>query len=117
MTESFRQYKLLLITLQNLSDVQFQLIAMIIHFYLNYNCFNIIFSKDGAPKIYHTSNMPQIDSEYTGKHTIGFGNTSISSPYIKVLNGRNKFLDIIERDLDREQLKEELVALLKDKTK
>ncbi|XP_048522046.1 transport and Golgi organization protein 2 homolog isoform X2 [Dendroctonus ponderosae] len=87
---------------------------------LVYNGFNLIgveLSKDRAPKVYHTSNMPQIDSEYTGKHTIGFGNTSISSPYIKVLNGRNKFLEIIERDLDHDQLKEELVALLKDDTK
>lgn len=36
---------------------------------------------------------------------------------MKVLNGRNTFQDIIERGLNKEELKEELVALLKDNTK
>lgn len=77
----------------------------------------MICSKDGTTKVYHSSNFPQIDSEYTGKHTLGFGNSAISSPYMKVLNGRNTFQDIIERGLNKEELKEELVALLKDNTK
>ncbi|XP_066144474.1 transport and Golgi organization protein 2 isoform X2 [Euwallacea fornicatus] len=87
---------------------------------LVFNGFNLIgveLSKDGPTKIYHNSNFPQIKSEYTGKHTLGFGNSAISSPYMKVLNGRTNFEEIIERGLEKEQLKDELVALLKDKTK
>ncbi|XP_050312895.1 transport and Golgi organization protein 2 homolog [Anthonomus grandis grandis] len=86
---------------------------------VSFNGFNLIgveLSKGGLTRTYHSCNQPEIDSVYTGKHTIGFGNSTISSPYMKVLNGRNRFQEIIERNLDKDQLKAELLALLKDKT-
>ncbi|CAG9770121.1 unnamed protein product [Ceutorhynchus assimilis] len=87
------------------------------HVFGGFNLIGVELSKDGTTKTYHTSNQPQIDSEYTGKHTLGFGNSTIDSPYMKVLNGRASFLRIIEKGLKKEELKEELIALLKDKTK
>ncbi|KAL1501965.1 hypothetical protein ABEB36_007186 [Hypothenemus hampei] len=84
---------------------------------LVFNGFNLIaveLSKDGICKVYHTSNYPEIKSEYIGKHTLGFGNSSIASPYTKVLYGTNQFSEIIEKDLQRNDLKEQLIALLKD---
>lgn len=87
---------------------------------LEYNGYNLIgveLSKDGKTEIYHHSNYPQIDSVYVGKHTLGFGNSAVSSPYMKVLQGRENFQDIIEKRLEKEQLVEALVELLKDKTK
>ncbi|XP_060532937.1 transport and Golgi organization protein 2 homolog [Cylas formicarius] len=82
-----------------------------------YNLIGVELSKDGSAKTFHNSNFPRIDSVYTGTHTLAFGNTSISSPLIKVLKGKDKFEDILDKKLDQSTLQEELLQLLKDETK
>ncbi|KAJ8930561.1 hypothetical protein NQ314_016623 [Rhamnusium bicolor] len=72
-------------------------------------------SKDEA-NTFHHSNTPTIDSVYSGKQTLAFGNSPTYSPLRKVMEGRNKFEEIINRDLHNDELVEELLKLLKDKS-
>lgn len=81
-----------------------------------FNLITVELSKDNVTT-YHHSNIPKVDSIYTGKHTLCFSNSCIVSPFMKVVYGKEKFLDIIGRNLNKEQLREELISLLKDKTK
>ncbi|XP_076254582.1 transport and golgi organization 2 [Rhynchophorus ferrugineus] len=85
--------------------------------YSGYNLVAVELSIDGSIQIYHHSNFPQIDSVYDGKHTLGFGNSPVSSPYMKVFHGKERFEDIIQQNFERTKLKNELLSLLKDPTK
>lgn len=82
-----------------------------------YNLIGVELSKDGGTTTYHHSNYPQVDSIYRGQHTLSFGNSIISAPLMKVVHGKEKFLEIVGKGLKKDELKEELVALLKDRTK
>lgn len=75
------------------------------------------YSIDGSTQIYHHSNFPQIESVYDGKHTLGFGNSPVSSPYMKVFHGKEHFQNVIDQNLEKTKLKNELLSLLKDQTK
>ncbi|KAG5884719.1 hypothetical protein JTB14_019842 [Gonioctena quinquepunctata] len=65
-------------------------------------------------KTYHHSNSPKIDSVYSGKHIIGFGNSPTHTPLQKVLAGKEEFIKIIEKNLSKDNLEKELIDLLRD---
>lgn len=77
---------------------------------------NFFFSTEGAD-IYHYSNKPIVTSFYSGKQTLGFGNSPIFVPYTKVTSGRYRFLEILNKNLKEEQFVEELLVLLKEPTR
>nr|CAI5863467.1 unnamed protein product [Callosobruchus analis] len=66
---------------------------------------------------YHHGNRPLVDSIYTGEHTLGFGNSPPYSPYSKVCKGRYRMLEILESGKRGDELVQELLNLLKDRTK
>lgn len=74
------------------------------------------FSKDDA-YIYHYSNTPKILSVYSGRETLGFGNSPTYTPLAKVTKGRYNFEEILSKGLHNEELVEALLKLLKDETK
>ncbi|KAJ8954254.1 hypothetical protein NQ318_005850 [Aromia moschata] len=83
--------------------------------YSGYNVVGIELSKHEA-NVFHHSNMPKISSVYSGSQTLGFGNSPIYSPLTKVRDGRLRFEEIVEQCLEPDDLVEELLKLLKDKT-
>ncbi|XP_018572858.1 transport and Golgi organization protein 2 isoform X2 [Anoplophora glabripennis] len=86
---------------------------------VNFSGFNFVgieISKDDC-QVYHYSNTPKIFSVYSGKETLGFGNSPTYTPLTKVTKGRYQFEEIISRGLNNEELVEELLKLLKNETK
>ncbi|XP_074041702.1 transport and Golgi organization protein 2 isoform X2 [Leptinotarsa decemlineata] len=84
-----------------------------------FNGFNLVGVElsENDLKTFHYSNNPKIDCVYSGKHTLAFGNNPPYNPSQKVLRGRRKFIEIIEKNFDEKSLEEELIKLLKDTTR
>ncbi|CAH1982496.1 unnamed protein product [Acanthoscelides obtectus] len=86
------------------------------HNYSGYTFVAVELSQNEAVT-YHHGNRPPVDSIYTGEHTLGFGNSPPYCPYAKVCKGRYKMLEILESGKQGDELVQELLNLLKDRTK
>nr|XP_023024110.1 transport and Golgi organization protein 2-like isoform X2 [Leptinotarsa decemlineata]XP_023024111.1 transport and Golgi organization protein 2-like isoform X2 [Leptinotarsa decemlineata]XP_023024112.1 transport and Golgi organization protein 2-like isoform X2 [Leptinotarsa decemlineata]XP_023024114.1 transport and Golgi organization protein 2-like isoform X2 [Leptinotarsa decemlineata]XP_023024115.1 transport and Golgi organization protein 2-like isoform X2 [Leptinotarsa decemlineata] len=84
-----------------------------------FNGFNLIAVElsETDVKTYHYSNTPKIESIYSGKHTVGFGNSPTYIPLQKVIAGRNQFIEILDKNLSKDCLEKELIDLLKNTDK
>lgn len=76
----------------------------------------LIFSENEV-NILQQSNKPLVFTKLSGKQSVAFGNCHILKPNRKVTFGRQKFEEIIEKKFGDDKLVEELLKLLKDKTK
>ncbi|CAG9839872.1 unnamed protein product [Diabrotica balteata] len=84
--------------------------------YNGYNFVTVEIGESGIT-ICHHSNFPNITSKYDGEHLLVFGNSPIYSPSARVVNGKQKFEDLVKKGIDtKENLIGELLKLLKDET-
>lgn len=82
------------------------------------NSFNFVAVElsDGHVKTYHTSNAPPGCKVFEGKQVMGFGNSTCESPLQKVQAGKERFLEIINKNNSKErkdELYKELLDLLR----
>uniref|UniRef100_A0A6P7FVZ4 Transport and Golgi organization protein 2-like n=1 Tax=Diabrotica virgifera virgifera TaxID=50390 RepID=A0A6P7FVZ4_DIAVI len=84
-----------------------------------YNGYNFVTVEigEGGITVNHHSNVPNVTSKYDGEHVLVFGNAPIYSPSVRVAKGKQKFEDLIKKDIHtKENFLQELLKLLKDET-
>ncbi|KAF2882813.1 hypothetical protein ILUMI_23325 [Ignelater luminosus] len=83
-----------------------------------HNAFNFVAVElsDTTANVYHHSNVPTTSSVFESTQILGFGNSTLVAPLLKVTNGVDKFATIIEcfNSIEKkDQLVDELLKLLK----
>ncbi|KAK5638377.1 hypothetical protein RI129_012672 [Pyrocoelia pectoralis] len=77
-----------------------------------YNFVTAELSENGTT-IYHASNSPSGCTKFAGRQVLGFGNSTLSRPLQKVVNGRQRFEEIVtSEEIDKDELIVKLLELL-----